>query len=328
MVLFIQIGYGQQNQQAVVQQNAAVISDYPTDLSGVKVAVYEGYTSDLCINSRIALYNMFCWMNATVDYLNSSQIREGVDIWNYDILAIPDGLAPRFELNLGIIGLDIIREWVQCGGSYFGTRAGATLACAYSYFEGSNEEYRLKLFNGTGYGPINELDEMCVTAINIDTGALPTLTEMQTEIETLYRVTRYFVASEGQEIIPIGTYDVNDEVGMFCCHYGSGCAFLSGLSPEFEENSARDGTDFRDELDDPDSEWPLMLEISKWLVEESEWNLPETTTESSALTTSITSNTTTESGQQQAIPMDLLFVGSGIGAIAIVLVVVLLLKRR
>ena len=30
MVLFIQIGYGQQNQQAVVQQNAAVISDYPT----------------------------------------------------------------------------------------------------------------------------------------------------------------------------------------------------------------------------------------------------------------------------------------------------------
>ena len=117
------------------------IATYPVDLSGVNIAVYEGYTSDLCTNSRMALYNMFTWMNATVDYLNSSQIYKNDEIWDYDILAIPDGLAPRFETRLGILGLDVIRDWVSKGGIYFGVRAGATLACAYSYFEGTNEEF-------------------------------------------------------------------------------------------------------------------------------------------------------------------------------------------
>lgn len=331
LTLFIQSTTGQLEQANPAHEECVIVSEYPTDLTGVKVAIYEGYSSDLCLSSKIALFNMFNWMSASVDYLNSSQIYMGEAIWEYDILVIPDGHATRFESNLGFLGLEIIRNWVEKGGSYFGVRAGATMACKYSFFYETNEEYHLPLFNGTGYGPIETLDEMCITTININRTAIPTLTGMPSQLEVLYRVTRYFVPNEGQEMIPIGNYDANGKTGMLACHYGTGCVFISGLNPEFEENSARDGTDYMDEYDDPDSEWPLMFEISKWLVDESEWNIPETPTEpttTSSTPSSTTNNTTTESSSQRAIPTDFLLIGSGVSAVAIVMIALLVRKRR
>jgi hypothetical protein len=232
-----------------------------------------------------------------------------------------------------MLGLEIIRDWVEKGGSYFGVRAGAALACQYGLFEGISEEYHLPLFNGTGYGPINALDDICITTMNINTTALPSFTDIPSELEVLYRLTRYFVPTEGQEMIPIGRFAVNDGVGMLACHYGTGCVFMSGLDPEFEENSDRDGTDFRDDLDDPDSEWPLMFEISRWLIEESEWDIPETMTETTtepetSTSSTTTSTTTSETPTQQSIPMDMLLIGSSVGVIVLVMIAVLLMKRR
>jgi hypothetical protein len=54
---------------------------------------------------------------------------------------------------------------------------------------------------------------------------------------------------------------------MVTFEYGSGTVFLSSPHPENEEGNPRDGTDYEDELDDPDSEWNLLLTISQWLVE-------------------------------------------------------------
>lgn len=301
-------------------------TEYPTDLSSTKVAVFKGSELEVSVESRIALYNMFRWMNASVDYVNSSQIAEGGLLWEYDILAVPDGLAPTFEFHLGESGIEVIREWVSRGGAYFGVRAGATLACSYSYFEGVNEEYDLKIFNGTGYGPLIELGEMSITNISINTTALPSFSNEPSELQVLYRASRYFNASESQEVIPIGRYAFNNGLGMLAFHYGTGCGFISALSPEFEENSDRDGTDFRDSLDDPDSEWPLMLDICKWLVDESIWNLPPTTTTTNL--TETTNTTTSITTVTQSIPMDMLLLGGGLGAVVIIATLIVVLKKR
>jgi len=54
---------------------------------------------------------------------------------------------------------------------------------------------------------------------------------------------------------------------MISYRYGLGSVFLSSPHPEFEENSDRDGTDNFDGFNDTDSEWDLMLEITRWLVD-------------------------------------------------------------
>ena len=56
---------------------------------------------------------------------------------------------------------------------------------------------------------------------------------------------------------------------MIAAKYGSGTVFLCGPHPEYEENSDRDGISEFDHLDDPDSEWPLLLKVSLWLIEAS-----------------------------------------------------------
>ncbi len=93
------------------------------------------------------------------------------------------------------------------------------------------------------------------------------------------------------------------------------------MHPEIEENSDRDGTDFLDTYDDPDSEWDLMCEISLWQIEASTWVTPIETTTSTTTTT----NSTTPVGTP--LSPDLLVIG-GIGATIIVIAVLVIVKKR
>ena len=53
---------------------------------------------------------------------------------------------------------------------------------------------------------------------------------------------------------------------MIIFRYGLGTVFLSNPYPEYEEGNDRDGTMEFDYYNDPDSEWGLLLKISRWLV--------------------------------------------------------------
>ena len=113
-------------------------ADGSADLSGVHVAIYQGYIDyyDQRVNqSLIALTHMFEWMNATVVILNHTQIIDGA-LFGFELLAVPEGLGPRLESRLTDDGLQAIKDWLALGGSYVGVRGSAAMAVKDSYFEG------------------------------------------------------------------------------------------------------------------------------------------------------------------------------------------------
>jgi len=286
----------------------------PTDLSGITVGIYEGYFSsidDRVNESRQALYNMFTWMNASVFIFNTTELLNGC-LWACEILAVPEGLGPITEYVLGDDGLQVIREWVALGGSYIGVRGSAAMAMNGSYFEGSTTTFDLALVNGTSY-EVEELDplQMINVSINRDSTG-PDLSDMPVNQSVLFRTGRYFVPSERQEIICIANYTHNNQPAMIAAEYGEGNLFLSSPHFEYEENGDRDGTDYMSGYDDPDSEWPMLLTITRWLVDSSP---------------TVANISSWPYEPTIPLPMDLILVSGGIGVV-LILVAVVILKRR
>lgn len=239
-----------------LQGTSAEISSIPSDLSDVKVAIYGGI--GVLGSSMDALENMFLWMNASVDIVLASQILNNT-LDSFDIVVFPGGSAVSYSLGLGTEGLDIIREFVGNGGSYFGICGGSFFAT----------NAILGLFNGSYSNPINGTN-ICLTEMYVNQNSTgPDLSNEPESYLTMYWGSAFFYGNDMSDVIPICTYPSNDRPGMIAFTYGEGTAFLSSPHPEYEEGADRDGTGQYDYLNDPDSEWNLMLKVSRWLVDES-----------------------------------------------------------
>ncbi|MGY5860489.1 MAG: hypothetical protein RTU63_14050 [Candidatus Thorarchaeota archaeon] len=287
-----------------------------TDLSGITVGIYEGYASyvDPRINgSRQALYNMFTWMNATILTFNTTNLLNGC-LWACEILAIPETLGPFLEQELTDDGIQAIREWVALGGSYVGVRGSAAIAMNGSYYEGFTTSFDLGLVTGTSY-EVEDLDASQMTNLSINRDSTgPDLSDMSANLSVHVETGRYFVPDAGQEITYIANYTHNNEVAMLAAEYGEGNLFISSPHFEYEENGDRDGTEYKDYYDDPDSEWPLLLTISRWLVD------------TSPTVANISSWPYTPPAQY-TLPLEVIMIGVGVG-VALLLVVALVIKRR
>ncbi len=285
------------------------------DLTGIRVGIYEGYYRSEA--SRTALISMFEWMNATVNVFNSTDIING-SLWSCELFAIPEGLGPTLESRLTPDGLQAIREWVAAGGSYIGVRGSAAMAVRYSYFEGSYTEFNLALIEGTSY-EITEMEPLEMTNVSINRACVgPDLSEMPSNLSVLFETGRYILPAEGQELIFIANYTHVGLPAMVASYYGEGTVFISSPHFEYEEDGDRDGTEYYDRYDDPDSEWPFMLTISRWLIESSptvcnitEWPYTPSTTPEENL----------------KFPFEILLVGGGVG-IAVILVIAIYIRRK
>ncbi len=274
------------------------VANGAADLSGVKVATFFASNTEISNACRIALEHLYRWYNASVETINETHIKNG-ELYNYDILVIPPGNLGEYTVKLNYDGLDAIRDFVRNGGSYVGISRGAHFACANVHWL-QDRTYLLELFNGTGYGPIDgQLDQsMNVVDINtgcseIDLSGMPsTLTMMQWE-------GIYFIPDDNPPMINVSYWTGSDRASQIAYQYGNGCVFLSGCHPELEEDSDRDGSDYFDHHEDPETDWPLMLQVSKWLVNASTWDNasitpPTPTTETTTTATSTSFSTTTE----------------------------------
>ncbi len=299
------------------------------DLSGVTVGLYQSYYSstDQRVNqSRIALAHMFTWMNATLHIINKTDILNGA-LWACEIFAVPEGLGPSIQVNMGYDVMDMIKEWIALGGSYIGVRGSSTIAFSDAYFEGASEIYYMELINGTSIGMPGYASYSIMSEINIAKGLTdgPDLSNMPATMSVYWQTGRYFEAAEGQEMITIATYEYNNQPAMVAARYGQGNVFASSPQFEYEEDSDRDGTDYRDSFDDPDSEWPLLLEICKWMIEDSSavantttWRYP------SPEPTETTANDTLSAFP---ISVEALVIVGSIGAVVIIAAAVVLRRR-
>lgn len=299
------------------------------DLSGVTVGLYQSYYSstDQRVNqSRIALTHMFTWMNATLHILNKTDILNGA-LWVCELFAVPEGLGPFIERNMGEDAMDMVKEWIALGGSYIGVRGSAAMTFSDSYFEGSNTTFYMGLVNGTSIGmqsyAFNIMSEL---SIKRDLADGPDLSSMPATMNVYWQTGRYFQAAEGQEMITLATYEYNDQPAMVAARYGQGNVFASSPHFEYEENSDRDGTDYRDSYDDPDSEWPLVLEICKWMIEDSQtvanattWTYPPPEQ---------TETTTNDTLSSFPLAIEVVVIAGSIGIVVIMAAVVVLRRRN
>ncbi|MFX0054997.1 MAG: BPL-N domain-containing protein [Candidatus Hermodarchaeota archaeon] len=287
----------------------------PTDLNGIKVAVYEGVTDEQSssLSSRTALFWMFRWMNATVDVVTAADIRN--DILNdYDIIAIPGGWAWAYFQDLTNSGVVRIRSFVENGGAFFGVCAGAYFACDNIRWEGENIGYSLDLYPNLGIGPIEEIAAWPghnMTRINLNKAVTgPDLSGEPDSHIVMYYGGPYFETGGTDGVTVLATYDVNDEPAIIAYEYGQGRIVLSGPHVEWEEDADRDGVAWENVYDDAGSEWDMMLQIGLWLSENG----------FEATTSYTTSSSTTADSSPTLPPME---IDPALGLVVILAVVVI-----
>ncbi len=243
-----------------------------TDLTGINVAVYEGVTNEQSssLSSRTALFWMFRWMNATVEVVTAAEIRNGI-LYDYDIVVVPGGWAWAYFQDLGVVGVSMIRQFVEDGGAFFGVCAGAYFACDGIRWEGEYIEYSLDLYPNVGNGPIEEIaawPNYNMTVINLNKGTEgPVLSGEPDTHAVMYYGGPYFETTGTDGVLTLAKYDVNDEAAIIAYEYGQGRIALSGPHVEWEEDSDRDEVVWENAFDDEGSEWNMMLEISLWISE-------------------------------------------------------------
>jgi len=246
-----------------------------TDLAGVKVAVYDGalgVSSNPRESSAAALYWMFRWMNATVEMVNSSSIKQGI-LDDFQIVAVPGGYAYNYHLDLGYSGANAIRDFVGDGGSYWGSCAGAFYALEEfewsEYGKTTTQYYGLGLFPGRGVGPIIGIADwpnFAMTDVQINTtNELVDFSQEPGNQSIMYYGGPYFETEGMESITTLATYSYNDMPAMIAFEYMNGRVFLTGPHPEWEEDSFRDGSIWDNNLEENGSEWELCKKISLWL---------------------------------------------------------------
>jgi glutamine amidotransferase-like uncharacterized protein len=250
------------------------------DLMDVKVAVYDGglgVTSEPRESSMAALYWMFRWMNATVEIVNSTGIKQGI-LDNFQIIAVPGGYAYDYYLDLGYNGAKAIRDFVAEGGSYWGSCAGAFYALEEfewsEYGETGTYYYGLGLYPGRGVGPIIGIADwpnMVMTDVQINTtNGLIDLSLEPSNHSIMYYGGPYFETEGMVGITTIATYSYNEVPAMIAFEHVNGRVFLTGPHPEWEEDSFRDGCIWDNYLEENGSEWELCKKIALWLASDND----------------------------------------------------------
>ena len=166
---------------------------------------------------------------------------------------------------------------------------------------------------------IPEFTSVCPKTGLPDFGTI-TIRYMPDKLCVYFRTGRYILPHEGQELIYIANYTHNNLPAMVASFYGAGNVFISSPHFEFEENSNRDGTDEFDDFDDPDSEWPFILEITKWLIESSP-------TVQNLTSWPISPILTTPTPTNASFPMEWVLTGGGLGIVVIAAGIVFIRRK-
>jgi glutamine amidotransferase-like uncharacterized protein len=249
LYIFIPITYG----------SRIVRGESGQDLYGVRVGIYSNNLGDQTLASRIAIEQMFMWMNATVENINALEIKDGA-LSKYDIFVIPGRSEGTTYSELGEDGVNSVLNYIRSGGNYFGICGGTNFAALDA----------VNLFSGTLLPAPGELRTPHITQMRVNTLITdPDLTDLNESFSIMFWGSIYFSPATDQQFITIASYSNSNTPGMIVYRYGLGTVFLSSPHAEFEENSDRDGTDEFDILDDEDSEWDLLLSVAQWQIKTS-----------------------------------------------------------
>jgi glutamine amidotransferase-like uncharacterized protein len=237
-----------------------------SDGQPVRVAIYDG--EGAYFRSIKAATRMFLWMGAEPRCITPQEILKG-KLKQFDILYMTGGWAVPYIRDLKGGGTANIRKFVQQGGAYLGTCAGAFFAADYIFWEGKRYEYPLDLFPGYAKGPIAEIapwPRFKLCRIHLIPKPHFITKDEPDSLMSLYYGGPWFHVPPGFKADVLAYYDLNNRPVMLAYESGHGRVFLTGVHTEFEEGDDRDNVLWDNDMHDPESEWPLMLKTVRWLV--------------------------------------------------------------
>jgi glutamine amidotransferase-like uncharacterized protein len=237
-----------------------------TDGQPVRVALYSG--EGAFFRSIEAATHLFKWMGAEPKRITAREIIAG-NLAQFDILYMTGGWAVPYIRDLSGPGCIKIRAFLQTGGAYIGTCAGAFFAADQIYWEGKRYDYPLRIFPGHAIGPIVEIapwPQYKLCRIDLAAPGHPITRGEPTALTSLYYGGPWFDPSPKQPVDVIARYAINNQPAIVAYPYGLGRVFLTGVHTEFEEGDDRDGVLWDNDMKDPESEWPLMLDAVKWIL--------------------------------------------------------------
>ncbi len=179
----------------------------------------------------------------------------------YDLLWFPGGFAAEYK-NF-ISDHSIIRDFVNDGGLFIGSCAGAYYASRILRWEGADHEYPLELFKGKGVGPLSGLIGWGKTgSIELMEGH-PVNHGFNPEKEMYYFDGPYFEPDEEESVTILARYQANNEPAVIAGTSGGGKYLLLGPHPEIGGYSEQ-SPQFSPEGEDG-AQWPWLYRAILWL---------------------------------------------------------------
>lgn len=215
----------------------------------------------------------YTYEDVTPNDINTAPNLKGL----YKVILFPGGWAASYNTEINQTGFANIRNFVNSGGGFIGICAGAYFACNFISWQGTQYDYPLKLFSGSGVGSLGDIIDYyastgCpsseirqggkMTSIQT-TGFLP---DVKTTLGILYYGGPAFVFSEPDNTwvkvvarysLPGSAYD--SKPAMIYFPYGAGKVFLTGPHPEVSFKSCQ--------LSDDADNWEIIRQVLKKFAE-------------------------------------------------------------
>ena len=199
--------------------------------------------------------------------LSTNDLIEGkISAGTLPVLIMPGGESSDYLRELGKAGETNIKSFVETGGGYLGICAGAFYAV--SHREGGNATgpYGIGLLDGTAYdGTALKTKPFIEGMMDFDMALHP----LVQGLGSLFRIVMFggpsfrYTGEEKQKkhLDELAYFQKIHEPAMIVFQFGKGRVFLSGPHLEIEE----DRTDWGSEFYDPDSEWPILDRVVRFL---------------------------------------------------------------
>lgn len=218
-----------------------------------RIAIYHG--SGVWGPSTSQTKSLLRRMGHTIQNLTAAQIRHGdLRTGEFRAIFIPGGASWVYAADLGELGQKEIRTFVEGGGGYLGTCAGAFLALSDRIGGAVTGPFGLGLIHGTSVDPFR-------LGIKGFGNGMKKIRFHMAGFKNYFKV--LFLegpflrispeALERQNGVVVAHYS-NGEIAAAAFESGRGRVFITGPHMEVDEKRTR----LRFRFHDPDSEWPIL----------------------------------------------------------------------
>lgn len=238
----------------------AVVSDKPEKLLWPpRIGIYAGKGSwDINILTAERFFEHY---GVQYELFDEQDAVNGSINQKFDLIWFPGGFAAEYK-NL-IPNHDYISLFVEQGGIFVGSCAGAYYASAVLRWLGTDHPYPLELFKGKAVGPLaGEIGWGEIATFNLEPGH-PVNTEFDSVLDMYYFDGPYFEAYDPSSIQILARYAINNEPAVIAGRYGTGKFLLLGPHPELGGYTP-DSPDFN--LDGGEgAQWPWLYAAFLWI---------------------------------------------------------------